>query len=31
MDWIAEAGFVLEEVWQPRPKASHYIVARKGT
>lgn len=28
MQWIADAGFDLEEVWQPKPKASHYIVAR---
>lgn len=28
MQWFAEAGFDVEEVWQPKPKASHYIVAR---
>ncbi len=28
LQWIAEAGFEIEEVWQPEPKASHYIVAR---
>lgn len=27
-EWIADAGFEMEEVWQPKPKASHYIVAR---
>ncbi|MEM9530288.1 MAG: class I SAM-dependent methyltransferase [Pseudomonadota bacterium] len=26
--WIEDAGFSFEEVWQPKPKASHYIVAR---
>ena len=28
MQWIADAGFDIEELWQPTPKASHYIVAR---
>ena len=28
MQWIADAGFEIEEIWQPKPKASHYIVAR---
>ena len=28
MQWITDAGFGIEEVWQPKPKASHYIVAR---
>ncbi len=28
MQWIADAGFDVEEVWQPAPKASHYVVAR---
>lgn len=28
MHWIADAGFHVEEVWQPTPKASHYVVAR---
>jgi ubiquinone/menaquinone biosynthesis C-methylase UbiE len=26
--WIDEAGFSVEQVWQPKPRASHYIVAR---
>ncbi|MEM6937515.1 MAG: class I SAM-dependent methyltransferase [Pseudomonadota bacterium] len=26
--WIEDAGFAVEEVWQPKPKASHYVVAR---
>ena len=28
LQWIADAGFDIEEAWQPKPKASHYIVAR---
>ncbi|HZX23645.1 MAG TPA: class I SAM-dependent methyltransferase [Woeseiaceae bacterium] len=28
MQWITDAGFDIEEVWQPKPKASHYLVAR---
>lgn len=28
MQWFSDAGFSVEEVWQPKPKASHYIVAR---
>lgn len=28
MRWLAEAGFEIEERWQPKPKASLYIVAR---
>ncbi|MEL7448440.1 MAG: class I SAM-dependent methyltransferase [Pseudomonadota bacterium] len=28
LQWIDDAGFAIEEVWQPKPKASHYIVAR---
>jgi ubiquinone/menaquinone biosynthesis C-methylase UbiE len=28
MQWIADAGFDVETAWQPRPKASHYVVAR---
>lgn len=27
--WLAAAGFVIEERWQPRPKSGVYIVARK--
>ena len=27
--WLAAAGFVIEERWQPRPKSGIYIVARK--
>ena len=27
--WLAEAGFVVEERWQPKPKSGVYIVARK--
>ncbi len=26
--WIDEAGFSIEKIWQPKPNASHYIVAR---
>ena len=26
--WIGDAGFSLEEVWQPKPRSSHYVVAR---
>jgi len=25
--WLNDSGFDFEEVWQPKPKASHYIVA----
>lgn len=28
LQWIGDSGFDFEEIWQPRPKASHYIVAR---
>ena len=28
LQWIGDSGFEFEEVWQPKPKASHYIVAR---
>ena len=28
--WIADAGFQIEERWQPRAKASLYIVGRRG-
>lgn len=28
MSWMTEAGFEIEECWQPKPKASLYIVAR---
>ena len=28
MQWIGDAGFHVEEVWQPKPKSSHYIAAR---
>ena len=28
MRWITDARFEIVEVWQPAPKASHYIVAR---
>ena len=28
--WIGEAGFVIEERWQPKPKGSIYLVARRG-
>lgn len=28
--WIDAAGFVIEERWQPRPKSSIYLVARRG-
>ncbi len=31
LQWIGDAGFAIEEVWQPKAKASHYIVARTGT
>ena len=26
--WLNDSGFDFEEVWQPKPKASHYIVAK---
>ncbi len=28
LQWIGDSGFDVEEIWQPKPKASHYIVAR---
>lgn len=28
LQWIVESGFEIEEIWQPKPKASHYVVAR---
>ena len=28
LQWIGDSGFDFEEIWQPKPKASHYIVAR---
>lgn len=28
--WIDAAGFVVEERWQPKPKSSIYLVARRG-
>ena len=28
LKWIGDAGFEFEEVWQPKPKSSYYIVAR---
>ncbi len=28
LQWIGDAGFDIEEIWQPKPKASYYIVAR---
>ena len=28
LQWLGDAGFDFEEIWQPKPKASHYIVAR---
>lgn len=28
MQWLGDAGFVIEEAWQPNPKASLYVVAR---
>ncbi len=28
LKWLADAGFDIEEVWQAKPKASHYVVAR---
>ncbi len=28
LQWIGDAGFDFEEIWQPKAKASHYIVAR---
>ena len=28
LQWIEDSGFEVEEIWQPKPKASHYIVAR---
>lgn len=31
LQWIGDAGFDIEEVWQPKPKTSHYIVARTAT
>ncbi len=29
--WLSAAGFERIETWQPKPKASHYIVARSTT
>ena len=26
--WLNDSGFDFEEVWQPKPKASHYLVAK---
>lgn len=28
LQWIEDSGFAIEELWHPKPKASHYIVAR---
>ncbi|MDJ0748234.1 MAG: class I SAM-dependent methyltransferase [Woeseiaceae bacterium] len=28
LQWICDSGFDVEEVWQPKPNSSHYIVAR---
>lgn len=28
LQWIGDSGFDFEEIWQPGPKASHYVVAR---
>lgn len=28
LSWIKQAGFDCEEIWQPKPGASHYIIAR---
>lgn len=28
LKWIGDTGFDFEEIWQPKPKASHYVVAR---
>jgi ubiquinone/menaquinone biosynthesis C-methylase UbiE len=28
LQWIGDSGFDFEEIWQPSPNASHYIVAR---
>ena len=28
--WMDAAGFVIEERWQPKPKSSIYVVARRG-
>ena len=31
LEWFQRAGFVIEERWQPKPKSSVYLVARKPT
>ncbi len=28
LQWLGDSGFDVKEIWQPKPKASHYIVAR---
>lgn len=28
LSWIGDSGFDFDEIWQPKPKASHYVVAR---